>query len=151
MHSTAIGSALKLAGEIPRLMDMIYAQFPDAYNRNSGSFGLLCAVTLAKDLRSKPTTPFGKHPTGYRYPDGFIVPLVYGLKALIEADANGMLQWKTDPVMFIDRHLDEIVRKYKVLIQAFSGDAQKIGKNDGSYTLAYDAFETELLKLRQAA
>lgn len=151
LHNTTIGSALKLAGEIPRLMDMIYAQFPDAYNRNSGSFGLLRAVTLAKDLRSKPTTPFGKHPTGYRYPDGFIVPLVYGLKALIEADANGMLQWKTDPVMFIDRHLDEIVRKYKVLIQAFSGDAQKIGKNDGSYTLAYDAFETELLKLRQAA
>jgi hypothetical protein len=151
LHSTTIGSALKIAGEMPLLMDMIYAGFPDAYNRNNGSFGLLRAVTLAKDLRTKPTTPFGKRPTGYRYPDGFIVPLVYGLKALIEADESGMLRWKTDPADFIHQHLDEIVRKYKVLIQAFSGDAQKIGKNEGSYTLAYDAFETELLKLRQAA
>ena len=73
------------------------------------------------------------------------------MKALIEADESGMLRWKTDPADFINQHLDEIVRKYKVLIQAFSGDAQKIGKNEGSYTLAYDAFETELLKLRQAA
>jgi hypothetical protein len=151
LHSRAVGSALKIAGEMPRLMDMIYAEFPDAYNRNNGSFGLLRAVTLAKDLRTKPTTPFGKQSVGYRYPDGFVVPLVFGLKALIEADENGMLNWKTDPVKFINDHLDEIVRKYKVLIQAFAGDAQKIGKNEGSYTLAYDAFETELLKLRQAA
>lgn len=70
---------------------------------------------------------------------------------MLHVDANGHLAWKTDPTDFIDQHLDEIVRKYKVLIQAFGGDAQKIGKNEGSYTLAYDAFETELLKLRQAA
>ena len=150
LHSTVIGSALKIAGEMPRLMDMIYADFPDAYNRNSGSFGTLRAVTLAKVLKTKPTTPFGRAVVDYRYPDGFIIPLVYGLKALIEIDTDGMLRWKTDPIAFIDHHLDEIVRKYKVLIQAFSGDAQKIGKNEGSYTLAYDAFETELLKLRQA-
>lgn len=66
------------------------------------------------------------------YPDGFIVPLAYGLRALLQVDANGQLAWKTDPTDFIDRCLDEIVRKYKVLIQAFGGDAQKIGKNEGS-------------------
>lgn len=151
LHSSTIGSALKVAGEMPRLMDMIYADFPDAYNRNGGSFGLLRAVTLAKALKTKPTTPFGKANVDYRYPDGFIVPLVYGLKALLEVDPNGHLRWKTDPYVFVDQRLDEIVRKYKVLIQAFAGDAQKIGKNEGSYTLAFDAFETELLKLRQAS
>ena len=70
---------------------------------------------------------------------------------MLTSDADGKLTWKTDPGKFIDKHLDEIVRKYKVLIQAFGGDAQKIGKNDGSYTLALDAFETELLKLAQIA
>lgn len=70
---------------------------------------------------------------------------------MLKSDAEGELAWTTDPAMFIDKHLDEIVRKYKVLIQAFGGDAQKIGKNDGSYTLALDAFETELLKLAQNA
>jgi hypothetical protein len=151
LHNTVIGSALAIAGQFPELIDEIYAEFPNAYNRTGGSFGLLRAVTLAKDLRTKPTTPYGKTPVGYRYPDGFIVPLVYGLKALLEAEADGKLRWKTDPKLFLARHFDEIVRKYKVLIQAFGGDAQKIGKNEGSYSLAYDAFETELLKRAQAA
>lgn len=151
LHSSVVGSALRVAGEFPYLIDRIYAEFPLAYNRTGGSFGLLRAVTPAKDLRTKPTTPYGKAQVGYRYPDGFIVPLVYGLKALLETDSTGNLQWKADPHAFLSRHLDEIVRKYKVLIQAFGGDAQKIGKNEGSYSLAHDAFETELLKLRQAA
>lgn len=51
---------------------------------------------------------------------------------------------------FLDRHFDAIVGQYKVLIQPFSGDAQKIGKKEGSYTLAFNAFETELLR-QQAA
>jgi hypothetical protein len=151
LFNTAIGSALKIAGDMPSLFDRLYAEFPLAYNRNGGSFGLLRAVASAKDLKTKPATPFGKAPVAYRYPDGFIVPLAYGLRALLELDSAGHLAWKTDPFAFVDQHLDEIVRKYKVLIQAFGGDAQKIGKNEGSYTLAYDAFETELLKLRQAA
>lgn len=151
LHNTAIGSALKIAGAMPALFDQLYAEFPGAYNRNQGSFGLLRAVTGADKLKTKPRTPYGKSGSAYRYPDGFIVPLAFGLRALLTIDAEGNLAWKTDPSKFIGKHLDEIVRKYKVLIQAFGGDAQKIGKNDGSYTLAQDAFETELLKLAQIA
>ncbi|MBP9903323.1 MAG: hypothetical protein KBH45_17830 [Verrucomicrobia bacterium] len=149
LHNVAIASALKIAGDLPSLFDQLYAAFPGAYNRNQGSFGLLRAVTPADKLKSKPRTPYGKLNSAYRYPDGFIVPLAVGLRALLKSDAEGKLTWKTDPAKFIDKHLDEIVRKYKVLIQAFGGDAQKIGKNDGSYALALDAFETELLKLAQ--
>lgn len=146
LHSTMIGGALAIAGQIPALVDWIYTEFPLAYNRTGGSFGLLRAVTSAKDLRNKPRTPFLKQEVNYRYPDGFIVPLVYGLKALLEVDAAGDLRWKHEPHEFLRKHFDAIVGQYKVLIQAFSGDAQKIGKNEGSYTLAYNAFETELLR-----
>ena len=141
--------ALTCLRHCPALFDQLYAEFPGAYNRNQGSFGLLRAVTGADKLKTKPKTPYGKSSSAYRYPDGFIVPLAFGLRALLIADADGNLSWKTDPAKFITKHLDEIVRKYKVLIQAFGGDAQKIGKNEGSYTLAQDAFETELLKLAQ--
>jgi hypothetical protein len=146
LHNPVIASALKVAGALPALFDRLYAEFPFSYNANDGKFGSLRAVAVAKDLKTKPTTPFGKTVVDYRYPDGFIVPLAYGLKALMEQAPNGEVRWKTDPMAFVEQHLDEIVRKYKVLIQAFGGDAQKIGKNEGSYTLAYDAFETELLK-----
>ena len=106
---------------------------------------------MAKDLKTKPVTPFGKRLVDYRYPDGSIVSLAYGRRALLHVDGNGHLVWKTDPTDFIDQDLEEIVRKYKVPIQAFGGDAQKISNNEVSYRLAYDAFETELLKLGQAA
>lgn len=149
LHNTAIASALKIAGALPALFDQLYAEFPGAYNRNQGSFGLLRAVTGADKLKTKPRTPYGKSVSAYRYPDGFIVPLAFGLRALLVCKEDGTLAWKAEPDKFISKHLDEIVRKYKVLIQAFGGDAQKIGKNDGSYTLAQDAFETELLKLAQ--
>jgi len=151
LHNTVINSALAIGGQFPALVDRIYVQFPGAYNRAGGSFGLLGAVSTAKDLRTKPTAPFSKEQVIYKYPDGFIVPLVYGLKALLQVDDAGNLKWRIDPNEFLSNHFDEIVRKYKVLIQAYSGDPQKIGKNEGSYSLAYDAFETELLKLQQVA
>ena len=38
------------------------------------------------------------------------------------------------------------MKKYRVIMDAFGADPQKSGKNEGSYTLVLDAFETELLK-----
>ena len=40
-----------------------------------------------------------------RIPDGLIMPLVYGLKALMTLDAKGNVVWKQDPVKFLDEHL----------------------------------------------
>jgi hypothetical protein len=153
LHSTTVGSALSIAAMIPDLYDQIYAEFPDAYNDGgTGRFGRLTSVKLAKDMRTKPTSPFTKRAVNYSYPDGFIMPLVYGLKALMVKDAQGHVIWTVDdPAQFVEDNLVAIVRKYRVIIDAFAGDPQKIGKNEGSYALAFDAFETELLKLRQTA
>jgi hypothetical protein len=153
LFNTAVGSALRIAGQLPELYDLIYRKFPDAYNDGGVSrFGGLKAVSKKEDMRTKPLSTFTKAPVDYRYPDGFIMPLVCGLKALMKLDQNGMVTWKVDnPARFLDVHFDDIVRKYKVIVQAFAGDAQKIGKNEGSYSLAYDAFETELFKLAQPA
>jgi len=51
-------------------------------------------------------------------------------------------------VRFLDEHLKSIVR-IRVILDAFRADPQKVGKNEGSYDLVLDAFETEVLK-RQA-
>jgi hypothetical protein len=44
-----------------------------------------------------------------------------------------------------------VVRRYRAITEAFSGDPTKIGKNEGTYTIAKDAFETELLNLAATA
>jgi hypothetical protein len=56
-----------------------------------------------------------------------------------------------DPDNFLDGYFQPIVKKYRVIMDAFRADPQKIGKNEGSYDLVVDAFETELLKLAAAA
>jgi hypothetical protein len=151
LHNAQIGSALALAAEIPVLYDKIYRMFPEAYNDGTGKFGGLSVVKIAKDMKVKPTTHFTDQPMGYSYPDGLIMPLVYGLKSLIGKRTDGTLDWIIDPNKFLDEYLTTIVKKYRVIMTAFGADPQKIGKNEGSYDLILDAFETELLKRSAAA
>ena len=141
-----------IAGELPELYDKIYRDFPDAYNADRhGRFGGLSVVKMAEKMRSKPRTHFTDVEVDYAYPDGLIMPLVYGLKALMTKDEKGQVKWKEDPFRFLNDNLPAIVKKYRVILDAFRADPQKVGKNEGSYDLVLDAFETEVLKRRAAA
>lgn len=148
LHNEVVKSALVLAGDMPILYDKIYKDFPNAYNVDNGRFGKLDIVKMAKDMSSHPTTYYLRDPVDYSYPDGLIMPLVYGLKALMTLDDSGNVVWSEDPHKFLDRHLAGIVKKYKVILNAFGFDPQKVGKDPGSYELVFDAFETELMRAR---
>ena len=100
---------------------------------------------MADKMKTKPTTYFTDEQVEYSYPDGLIMPLVYGLKALMKPTADGGVTWTQDPKKFLDNHLPQIVRKYRVILDAFKFDPQKVGKNEGSYELVLDAFKTELM------
>ncbi|MFQ3595207.1 MAG: hypothetical protein SNJ63_03745, partial [Sphingomonadaceae bacterium] len=151
LHNPAVHSALKIAAQLPALYDLIYELFPAAYNgNNEGRFGRLASVKMAKDMRSKPVTPYLKRPVEYTCPDGYVMPILYGLKALMTLDEKGHVTWKTDPQKFIEKHLPAILRTYRPLFEAFGADPQRIGKSEGSYSTAFNAFETELLRLAAA-
>jgi len=151
LHNTKVGSALAIAGQLPELFDEIYRKFPDAYNENKGNFGGITTVRLAKDYKTtKPTTHFTSKSVKYSYPDGYIMPLVYGLRALMRLDDNGNVVWKKDPHDFLEYHLVNIVGKYKVLLGAVGLDPQKIAKTDGYYTLVTDMFENEIRQSKEA-
>lgn len=145
VHNNAIRSALTLAGQLPSLYDKIYKDFPYAYNENSGKFGNISVVKMASNMRSQPTTYFTDEPVDYSYPDGLILPLVYGLRALMVTKDDGRVVWAQDPHAFLDHHLSNIVRKYRVILDAYRFDPQKVGKNEGSYDLVLDAYKTELM------
>ena len=145
VHNESVRSALRIAAELPELYDQIYLDFPTAYNEGNGRFGKLAIVKIASDMRSPPTTYFTQHESDYRYPDGLIMPLVYGLKALMEVDDEGVISWSQDPYDFLKEHLASIVKKYRVILEAYRFDPQKVGKNPGSYELVLDAFKTELM------
>ncbi len=150
LHNPSVHSAIVIAGQIPDLYDKIYKEFPAAYNQAGGSFGKLSFVKQAKNMRSKPETHFRGERVENAYPDGLIMPIVFGLRALMRRDASGHIDWKEDPSKFLDKHLSTIVKKYRVILDAHRFDPQKVGKSAGSYDLALDAFETELLRQRGA-
>lgn len=149
LHNEQVRSALMLTGQLPELYDKIYQAFPYAYNEGGGKFGNINVVKMSRDMRTAPTTYFTGTTVDYSYPDGLIMPLVYGLRSLMHLDENGLVAWAQDPFEFLDQCLANIVKKYRVILDAFRFDPQKVGKNEGSYDLVVDAFETELLRRQQ--
>lgn len=145
VHHKGVRSALTLAGQLPVLYDKIYRDFPDAYNDGQGKFGNITVVKMAKNMRTKPTCYFTEELVEYSYPDGLIMPIVYGLRELMKITSDGRVLWAHDPKKFLDKHLPQIVRKYRVILDAYRFDPQKVGKNEGSYDLVIDAFKTQLM------
>jgi hypothetical protein len=150
VHNKQVKSALVLAGRLPALYDKIYKDFPAAYNENAGKFGNVSVVKTAGKMRTQPTSYFTDEEVDYSYPDGLIMPIVYGLKALVEIKPDGTVGWAQDPKKFLDVNLPAIVRKYRVVLDAFRFDPQKVGKNEGSYDLVLDAYETQLMLQQKA-
>lgn len=160
LTNKSIASAFALLRDLPRLYDEIYALFPVAYNNADGKFGRISSVKCyapgkhsddpKKNLSKKPKTMFYDKPTDYQYPDGFIMPLVYALSALI-TEEDGMLKWKVNPSEFIKENLLSIVQNYKGVLDLSHWDPQKVGKNSVSYSMAKQQFEHCLLMQQHLA
>ena len=80
-----------------------------------------------KYMRTQPQTHFTEEDVEYSYPDGLIMPLVWGLRALMEVK-DGMVRWSTDPHAFLDRHLKDIAQNYKLVLEMSRFDPQKLGR-----------------------
>jgi hypothetical protein len=149
LQNKAVKSALQISGAFPELYDMLFEDIPNAYNKAGGSFGKISAVKIydpekaaeknPKYLRSKPTTPFYEKATQCTCPDGYIVPLLYGLRALLTVDKDGLLTWNTNPQAFLSRHLVDIMKSYRLVLDMAQLDPQKVGKNISAYEFADSA------------
>ena len=155
-----VRSAIRMLGDLTELYDTIYATFPDAYNKAGGAFGKLTIVRAwdparksdksRKWMRVAPRSHFTEQAVDYDYPDGLIMPLVWGLRALMEVQ-DGRVGWKTDPKIFLAQHFEDVTRGYKVMLSAFGFDPQKLGKNEGVYPFAEGEYEKAMLKQAAAA
>lgn len=145
LHNQSVFSAFKIGVQLPKLYDYIYAKFPSLYNKNGGSYGRIIAVKSLNARRSSRLAPYGHGEVDSLSPDGFITPLVYGLKALMETkedkDGNIIVKWRSDPEAWLDRNLDSVVARYSNNLAPWGYDPQKVGKSSGSYQNALDAYK----------
>jgi hypothetical protein len=145
-----VTSAIGLLKDIPRLYDLIYKEFPVAYNAASPRFGGISCVgkwdeakAKSKDkgyLARQPLTKFYREPCAFDYPDGFIMPILWALRALMEYK-DGQVQWRTDPAKFVRKNLRGTMKIFHGLIQAINYDPQKVGKTGAYYAFAENDFK----------
>ncbi len=157
LNNDVVASAFDILADLPKLYDKIYADFPAAYNSNSYRFGGNSIVKIYDPIKretskdksgfvlSQPTTHFMNYKVMYRYPDGLIMPLVYGLKGIMTTE-TGKLAWATDPFKFLDKYLSEIAGAYRLVLDMARFDPQKLSKNQASHEFAVSEFEKYLLK-----
>lgn len=148
-----IKSAIAMLKDIPRLFDLIYTEFPEAYNQASPGFGRVSSVFIWDPQKAKqhdpkylsnPTkTKFYEKECKYDFPDGFIMPLVWALTELMDYK-DGRVVWKTDPDKFIRKNLPKTLKVYFGMIQMAGYDPQKVGKTGACYMLAANDFKSRL-------
>ncbi len=139
IKSSLLDSALDLMEDIPRIYDYIYENFPDAYNYSSSRFGGISCVKMYADkvesdkhLHRKPRTKFYNNEVFYKYPDGFIYPIVVGMSSLMQIRDN-RVEWKVDPFAFLENNLHSIIEMYVSLIKTLGYNPQYVGKDSSTY------------------
>lgn len=148
-----VRSAINLLRDIPALYDLIYVQFPVAYNYASPGFGRISSVRVFEPSKAKskdpkylsapPHTKFYRTECKFDFPDGFIMPLVWALGELMQYK-DGQVSWSVDPERFISNNLQETLKVYYGMIQMANYDPQKVGKTLASYHLAANDFKSRL-------
>lgn len=171
LHHAGVASAFELLADLPELYDQIYEEFPDAYNgegkRRFAANPIVkiydpakrkAAKSAGKDasgyVATEPKTPFFRRGTRCNYPEGLIVPVVYGLKGLMLVE-EGKIRWAVDdPSAFVGRNLKRIAEAYQLVMNMARWDPQKISKDPNSYEFAVREFQNALndeLRPNQAA
>jgi hypothetical protein len=148
-----VKSAIAMLQDIPRLFDLIYEEFPEAYNLASPGFGRVSSVRIWDPTKAESSDPkylsraahtkFYRSECRYDFPDGFIMPLVWALGELMDYE-DGKVSWKTDPSRFIKKNLSKTLKVYYGMIQMASYDPQKVGKTGACYFLAANDFKSRL-------
>lgn len=167
LHHEGVSSAYSVLGDLPRLFDDIYAQFPEAYNSHNLRFGSNPIVKIydpkrrrelkeqRKDVRgytnSPPKTRFLRNEVKHSYPEGWIAPLFYGLKGLMVVKGGKVVWAVDDPRAFVKEHLPSIAGSYKLVLEMSNWDPQKIAKNPSSHEFAVREFQSALAQERVKA
>lgn len=144
LRNPRVLSALKVAADLPEVFDLIEELFPAAYNKAQGSYGRIGAVKKLNLSGKQQHSKFMLKPIDTASPDGFLYPIVYGVRQLLIQQADGTIEWVTDPLEFLRRNMIGIAEAYKAVMQALNWEPQPVGKAPLAYQVVSAAYATLL-------
>jgi hypothetical protein len=145
LRNARVQSALRVAADMPAVFDLIEKLFPDAYNKAQGAYGRIGAVKkLNPENHKQKHSKFAGLQINTASPDGFLYPVVYGVRELMEQREDGTIAWATDPIAFIEQNIVKIAEQYKAVMQALNWEPQPIGKAPLAYQVVSNAYSNLL-------
>lgn len=137
LTSPAVKSALELLCDLPYLYDYLFLNMSTA----AGNVARLNGYAAVKKVST--LSPYTQQKASFKMPDGFIVPLFYGLTTLMMVKKKKVV-WITEPKKFLEEQLPEIMSGYMLAIEGGQKDPQKIAKSELSYRVAKQQFKFSL-------
>lgn len=132
-NKVTIEKSCKILADILKLRDVIYRDFPKAYNDIGGKFGALETMGVSK--KTEPLR-FIDDVTDYNYPEGFIYPILAGFRQYV--DHRGDWSWKESPFDVWEKKKQDIASAMKDAVQ-FAQNANKLGKAPATWRMCYNA------------
>ncbi|MER3389267.1 MAG: hypothetical protein RJQ01_04465 [Microcella sp.] len=146
LHNQRVYSALKIAATLPEVFDLIEEIFPDAYNKADGRYGRIGAVKKMNQSTRLKTSNFEGRAIPVASPDGFLYPVVYGVRELMTQTSDGIVTWKIEPLQFVRDHILDIAEAYKAVVSALDWDPVRVGKAPLAYQVVTTAYQAALAK-----
>ena len=135
--------------------DVIYREFPNAYNNISSAFGNISSVKIydknkkpgGSYLRKAPKTKYYDNECKYQYSDGFVVPIFASLYTMMSIHYNKVEWTVSNPDQFIKDHLTEFVENYiESTIKDNDYNPNVAGKSKGGYLQVSQSIQMRILK-----
>lgn len=146
LHNQRVYSALKIAAKMPEVFDLIEEIFPDAYNKADGKYLRIGAVKKMNQSGKSRTSNFQGRAINVSSPDGFLYPVVYGVRELMTQTQDGKIEWKVEPLQFVRDHILDIAAAYKAVVSALDWDPVRVGKAPLAYQVVTTAYQAALAK-----
>lgn len=150
LEDKLLKSAFKLGVGLTKIFDDLQAAFPELYNNAGGKFGRVGCVDFREG--KKPwKTKFYQRDLNYKYPEAFLIPLMWSLKELMFVE-DDEVKWKVDDInVFLKENMQSIFDK--LIYPSVSGDEvnfnpQTYGKAQVSYNNACLMMEGAYNKMR---
>ena len=144
LHNQRVYSALEVAARMPEVFDLVQELFPDAYNKADGKYGRIGAVKKMNAEGKKKFSNFEGRPINVASPDGFLYPVVYGVRELIKQTDDGKVEWVVDPADFLRTNIGAIAEAYKAVVSALDWDPMRVGKAPLAYQVVSGAYASAL-------